>query len=336
MNTGQIKIVSWTAATILTAGLGAYVWWFVSSLEARRAGPDPDYVRKHLSSVEAAPVKNDGQVKYDDVRRLFHDLNWTGAMQVVAAPVETTPVDTKPEVVAVRDLVRILWVQVDLGDTKGSSVFLRYKPKAQVENKGLGGFLLRVGDKLARPHEGIELAAITAEGVTFSFADSARERETLVPAEFDARAEIVQVGPDGIVMPPRDSAIPTRIGAAFVPGKTTRLGSDRFLLGTEDLQMASDSYLDILSNDVKLRQHRDPRTGRYDGVEINDVTPGSFAERHGATKGDVIKSINGHAVNSTQEAISFVKNNKDQYTSWEVVIENKGKTRTVTYQSPQN
>ncbi|MCY2960314.1 MAG: hypothetical protein NTY35_09130 [Planctomycetota bacterium] len=335
MNIGQIKIVSWTTAALLTVGLGAYVWSFVSTLEQRRALPDADTVRKQLS-VEAAPVKNDGQVKYEDVRRLFHDMNWTGAMQVVAKPEEIVPENRVPEVVPVRDLVRVLWVQVDLGDRAGSSVFLKYKPKAQVENKGLGGFLLREGDALARPHEGMKIDSITTDGVTFSFADAARSKETLFPAEFDARAQIVQVGPDGIAMPPATGAIPRRQGTAFVPGKTTPLGTNRYLLGTEDLQMASDNYLDILSNDVQLRQHRDPRTGRYDGVEINDVTPGSFAERHGATKGDVVKSINGHAVNSTQEAINFVKMNKDKYSSWEVVIENKGKTRTVTYDSPGN
>lgn len=336
MNIGQIKAASWTAAALLTLGLGAYVWSFVSTLEDRRRSPDPDFVRKHLSTVEQAPVKNDGQVKYDDVRRLFSDLNWTGAVQVAVKPPDEAPVNQVPEVVPVRDLVRVLWVQVDLGDRAGSSVFLKYKSKAQVENKGIGGFLLREGDALARPHDGTKVESITAEGVTFSFADPARAKETLFPAEFDARAQIVQVGPDGIVMPQAGSIIPRRQGAAFVPGKTTPLGSNRFMLGTEDLKMASDNYLDILSNDVQLRQHRDPRTGRYDGVEISDVTPGSFAERHGATKGDVVKSVNGHPVNSTQEAINFVKMNKDKYSTWEVVIENKGKTRTVTYESPGN
>jgi len=47
----------------------------------------------------------------------------------------------------------------------------------------------------------------------------------------------------------------------------------------------------------------------------------------------VIKSINGQPVNSVQEAISFVKVNKDKYSTWEVVVENKGKQRTVTYES---
>jgi PDZ domain-containing secreted protein len=49
----------------------------------------------------------------------------------------------------------------------------------------------------------------------------------------------------------------------------------------------------------------------------------------------VIKAINGHPVNSEQEAISFIKNNKDKYDVWEVEIENKGKTKIVTYKVPK-
>ena len=57
---------------------------------------------------------------------------------------------------------------------------------------------------------------------------------------------------------------------------------------------------------------------------------------HGGQDGDIIKSINGHPVTSTAEAITYVKNNEDKYNVWEVVVENKGKSRTVTYESPQD
>src|SRR6187399_104409 len=143
MNISQIKVISWAVAALLTLGLSAYVWSFVSTLEKRRALPEADVVRKHLSAVEPVAVKNDGQVKYEDVRRLFHDLNWTGAIKVVAKPENQVQAPLVPEVVAVRDLVRILSVQADLADPTGTSptseskVFLKYKPKAQVDNKGL-------------------------------------------------------------------------------------------------------------------------------------------------------------------------------------------------------
>jgi len=106
MNISQIKVISWAVAALLTLGLSAYVWSFVSTLEKRRALPEADVVRKHLSAVEPVAVKNDGQVKYEDVRRLFHDLNWTGAIKVVAKPENQVQAPLVPEVVAVRDLSR--------------------------------------------------------------------------------------------------------------------------------------------------------------------------------------------------------------------------------------
>jgi hypothetical protein len=336
MNIAQIKVVSWTAAALLTIGLSGYVWTFVSGLEARRALPDPNVVRATLTGVEPVAAKNDGQIAYTEVKRLFYDLNWTGLVKAPPKVDTKGPEDLKPELVPVKELVRVLWVQVDLADPKGSAVFLKYRPKANVQNSPIGGFLVREGDALLAPHAHVRVDAITVGGVVFSFADANRAKETLLPEEYDAKASIVQVGPDGVVLPPPKTSIPRVGGVVFKPGKTTPLGRGRYVLGSEDLKLAEQNYTEILSQDVRLRQHRDPRTGRYDGIEIADVTPGSFAERHGAQAGDVVKSINGHAVSSTQEAINFVKMNKDKFSVWEVVIENKGKTRTVTYESPQD
>jgi C-terminal processing protease CtpA/Prc len=141
----------------------------------------------------------------------------------------------------------------------------------------------------------------------------------------------VIVGPDGVVKPPRVEF--TRKEDIYRPGKTAQLGANRFRLGTEDVKEFGDRYTEILGREVETSRHQDPRTGKYDGIEIKSVKEGSIAARHGAQEGDVIKSINGHPVNSTQEAINFVKVNSNNYTTWEIVVENHGKTRTVTYES---
>jgi hypothetical protein len=336
MNISQIRFVAWGAAGLLAAGLAGYVATFVTSLPERQAMPEAETMRGVLSGVQPVAIQDTGQVAYADVQRLFHTLNWTGAPKAPPPVTPEKPVEVSPQSVPVAELVRVLWVQVDLADPQGSAVFLRYKPRAQVPNTGIGGYLLREGDSLAAPQDHAILDAITIEGVVFRFKDEAREKETLTPAEFDAKAEIVKVGPDGVVVPEPNRLIPRIGGEPFRPGKTTPLGRDKFVLGSEDLEYAERSYTEILSQDMRLRQHRDPRTGRYDGIEITDVTPGSFAERHGAQQGDVVRSINGHPVSSTQEAIHFVRNNRDRYTTWEVVIDNRGRTRTVTYHSPGN
>ena len=120
------------------------------------------------------------------------------------------------------------------------------------------------------------------------------------------------------------------------PGKTAEISTNRFRLGGDDVKEFGNRYQEILGREVETGRHQDPRTGKYDGIEIKGVQAGSIAERHGAQVGDVVKSINGHSVNSTQDAIHFVQVNQNQYTTWEVVIENHGKTRTVTYESGTN
>ena len=77
------------------------------------------------------------------------------------------------------------------------------------------------------------------------------------------------------------------------------------------------------------------RDGKRAGLRVAEVKPGSIAAQHGAQSGDVIISINGHPVSSEQEAIKFVKNNSETTTVWQVVVENLGRQRTVTYNSPK-
>ena len=87
---------------------------------------------------------------------------------------------------------------------------------------------------------------------------------------------------------------------------------------------------------MRHRRHRDPKTGKFDGIEIQSVVSGSAAARHGAQEGDVIRSINGHPVTSVSEAITFVKNHEGEYSTWEVIVSNRGVERTVTYYSPSD
>jgi hypothetical protein len=334
MNIGQVKIWSWAVAGSLTLGLSYFVYTFISELETKRALPDQKHVREVLESVEPVKVKTDGLLSYEEVKRLVADFNWTGKPPPKVEATKTEQQAPKQTVDPVKDLVRVLMVKVDLADPKGSNIYIKYKPKAGVLNTGSGaGFLLKEGEHLAKPREFIRVDSIRPEGVVFAFDDEARAKETLGPEEFDARAAIVAVGPDGVILPPIGK-IPTGKGPAFRPGKTTKLTHNRYVLGTEDVKYMGENYAEILASQVRTGVHRDPLTGKYDGIEIKEVTPGSVAAEHGAQAGDVIKSINGHPVNSQQEAITFVKNNSNKYSIWEVVIENKGKERTVIYESP--
>jgi hypothetical protein len=336
MNIGVIKLWAWAVAGLLTLGLAWYVFDFVSHLKEKGQNPDLAKAKQILDSVEPPTIKNDDILTYDDAKRLIAVLDWTGAPKAVAKPVDTTPVVVEKPKLEVTKLVTVLGIQQDLSDPASSQVALRYKPEAAVSDPVKAAFsLLKEGEHLVAPNDYARVVSIRAEGVEFAFADEARPHETVKPKEFDSKSQIVIVGPDGVVQQPADITIP-RKEEAYRPGKTAQLGNNRFRLGTDDVKEFGDRYSEILGRELETARHQDPRTGKYDGIEIKKVQAGSIAERHGAQEGDVVRSINGHAVNSTQEAIHFVQVHQHEYTTWEVVVENHGKTRTVTYESGTN
>lgn len=349
MNIGQIKVLAWLAAALLTLGLAFYVYSFLGRLSSMPA-PSPALVKQTLEAIETVEDKTEDRVAYDDVIRLLlssceackqndpghRHFNWTGKEKPVVV-VDTTPAKpVEPEAVPVKDLVAIAMIKVDLADPANSSVFLRYKPKAAVTApKYSTGHLLKQGETLAPPHDKIVLEDIRPDGVVFAFQDSGREKETVGPQEFDARAQIVQVGPDGVVLPSLSSGvIPKGTAPPFRPGRTTAIGENKFMLGLEDLREIEQRYPEILSSEVRTDRHRDPKTGRFDGIEIKSLASNSIASAHGAQEGDVVKSINGQPVTSLNEAITYVKNHSGQYSTWEVVVESKGKLKTIVYHSP--
>jgi hypothetical protein len=334
MNIGQIKLWAWAGAGLLTLGLSYYVFDFVTHLDDKSKSPDPKEAKNILENVKPPSIKSDDILSYDEAKRLIAVLDWTGAPP--AKPVEAAPVvDNTPKVVPVKRLVIVLGVKQDIGEPANSQVAIKYRPEAGVSDPAIANFsLLKEGDHLAAPQNGVKIESITSERVLFTFADAARPAEELRPSEFDAKSTIVIVGPDGVIKPARVEF--QKKEEQYRPGKTAQLGNNRFRLGTDDVKEFGDRYTEILGYEVETARHQDPRTGKYDGIEIKSVKPGSIAARHGAQEGDVIKSINGHPVNSTQEAISFVKTNSNNYTTWEIVVENHGKTRTVTYESSGN
>jgi hypothetical protein len=348
MNVGQIKVFCWLSAVLLTGFLSFYVWNFVRHLEQLRRAPDTDKIRAALEESEPPKIKAQDLVAYADVTRLFlqscqncksnpncHHMNWTGKI-VIPAATTTAAAPEKPAAVPVKDLIRVLMVQVDLSDRKQSFVFIRYTSKSGLQNTGSPpGFLLHEGDHLSPPHDKAHIETIGADGVVFAFDDAGREKETLGPAEFDAKTQIVQVSPDGVVLPSLKSSITRGKIAPFDPAHTTAIGRDKYVLGHDDMKYLNDNYAAELANHIRWERHQDPRTGKYDGIEIKEVAPGSLAEAHGAQEGDVIKSINGHPVTSVQEAITYAKTNAGKFTTWEIVVDSQGKTKTITYTTPQ-
>lgn len=344
MSTTKLKLLCWSAAATLALGLCLHITWFVTNLERIGTTVTREELSQVLNSVPDIVVKADGFTDYDQIRRGFHDFNWTGKEKPVEQPVED-PADAPPPVqkIPLAQLLRVNYLQVDPLDPAGSSIVVRYKPAANVGGAaGAGGpgggaadKVLHVGDRLAPPHDHARVHGITIEGAEFAFDDEEREHEVLVPDEFTVSGTVAQIVRAGgsWVAPERAARL---IGSAAPPPspETTVVYGNRIKMGTQDAAYIGENYAQILSQEVRHRRHRDAQ-GRYDGIEITEVAPGSTAARHGLQSGDVIKSINGHPVHSPSEAISYVKNNAGMHSGqWVVVIENLGQQRTLYVDPP--
>ncbi len=336
MNVSQIKALTWLTSVGLSAGLAWMVYDYMSTLPQRQARFDSEKARQVLEGVEAPRERRVDLVPAERVRAVFFDLNWTGKPK--AKPVAPTVQQTEPErprATPMADLVRVLFIGEDPEHPERSTCFLQYKPAARVPGTPTEfGESYRVGDSLRPPHDYATIERISAtEGVVFRFRDPDREPEAVKRQEFEVQSGLVAVDGEPIRRGPSLQIPRGTVAQAFGP-KTRQVGENRFRLGTEDIQDFAERYTEILAREVRHRRWINPQTKRPEGIELTSVEPGGVAARHGAQTGDIIKSINGHPVTSAAEAISFVKNHADEYTTWEIVVENMGRERTVIYESP--
>ncbi len=236
----------------------------------------------------------------------------------------------------VGDKLVVLQILEDVGQPALSRIWLKYEKGAGVEPLTDPAKLhqLKIGDSLAAPLDYAKVAAISArEGVTFSFEGEEREDEVVLPQQFEGGV-VIHVANGVTPLQARKATIPTLDSAVWRPDHTTRLANDNWRIGTIDQQEFAEDFGGIIAREVRHSRHYDSTTGQYDGIELKEVKPGGKIAAHGGQSGDIIKSINGHPVTSSSEAISFVKNNQDKYDKWIVVVENKGKERTMTFESP--
>jgi hypothetical protein len=339
MNINQVKAATWLVSAGLTAGLSYYVFDY-SMKHAELSAPRIS--REQAKEIlDSAKIPEGPKLSLNDARsveRAFLELNWTGERP--PKPVAPTVVDDAPKVVVYRPMEEMLSIQCvmeDLLHPDRGRAFILYKPAANVSAEG--GDLsieIRVGDRLSKPLEYAKVKAITTErGITFSFDDEARPDEDVLPKAYESDFLVHIVGKGERPIEATNVTVPRLDRKVWRPERTTMTKDNSFIIGTEDSLDFAEDYGGILAREVRHARHRDPKTGRYDGIELKEVKPGGRIAAHGGQSGDVIKSINGHPVTSTAEAITYVKNNQDKYNTWEVVVENKGKTRTMVYESPQ-
>src|SRR4029078_3072995 len=114
MNIGQIKLIAWTVAAVLTLGLAYYVLHFVHHFEEKGRSPNPKDAQRILEGVQDPVVKSDDILTYDEAKRLIAQLDWTGAPKAVAAPVAPVEVKKEPTAIPVSRLVTVRALQQEL------------------------------------------------------------------------------------------------------------------------------------------------------------------------------------------------------------------------------
>ena len=282
-------------------------------------------------------------VDYNNVVKGFHSFDWTGKKPPPPPPPPGPP-DEQPRgrmVTPVDDLLTVLYIQVDSSNPE-KSLALASPLEPKLAPASGGQIQLSTGEALASPFEYWVVEAIEGEGVRFAYLpenDEDPEREpqwASPPSPIDG--VIVELGDGQSVRVPEASGarIPSAPPGAYSqsrPSRTLELSNGHYRLGEEDLKQFGDNYLEILSSEVRTTPHLDQSTKKWAGVELVSVAPGSLAAQHGAMDGDVVKSINGHPVNSVNEAINYAKNNSDSVNTWIVVVENAGIERTMTFES---
>lgn len=345
MSLSTIKALLWLITLGVFGSLGYTLYdWRENQTALLRSRAPEEKQREVLENVEQPePPKQEIHSYKGSIEPNFFQLNWTGKEAPPPPPPrkEETVAQVKPKATPVDQLLKVLYVQVDTSQPEYSKANVRYTDGALARLEPEPAFIFP-GDALPEPHELWVVHAIDVEGVTFrrllgdGEVDPETEDQLAQPSNAFDRSLIFDANTDGVITR-RTENFPALAQDQYYTGRrppnTVEVRPNVFEVGREDMDTINENYLDILSTEVRTRTYRESGGGSG-GIQILEVVPGSLAAQHGAKTGDVIKSINGTPVNSTQEAISYVKNNKDNYSTWTVVVWNSGKERTVTYNVP--
>lgn len=340
MNVTRTKSLIWLGSFGLTGYLSFFVYEFIKNQPALQEGVSTKEQVEVLGSVEVPPPPRDELVKYSEIERTFHKLNWTGKAPPKPKPQPTNEVKPKPKLKPVAELLNVLLVQVDTDDQAGSMAFVEFIDPKLKDKRSSEDRTLHVGEALAAPYEMIVVDAIEVGAVWFRFeAEEPRERELVEPERYaSVNGIIVKAGPDGAIQPVRTSVIREASpngSRSFNPKVTQRIRREEFLIGTETIAQIEQDYTSILSRDLRWERHRDPNTGQVTGLRVTHVAPGSLPETHGLLPGEVVKAINGYKVTSLNGAIAYVKKEAATTNDWLVLIERYGREYTRTFHSPQ-
>ena len=322
MNIGRIKALCWLAVVGLVGYLGYDVGMYFHLGKHLPRYPSQDEQRRILD-VEEPPEETRELVAYARVQETFFDLNWTGKKAPVVVATTPKPVGPKMrDATAVADLLTVVMIQFLSSDSSYSQISVRYKPV--VPSRGSPDAVLHEGDRLPGKFSFIQLTSIQPDYVEFVFDEAEEEEprdpERVRPPEYlsprgPGTVHIALVDPNGkLIEPDVDSGIgvlPQQ--PRFNPDRTRETRKNQFEIGDQDAGRFGREYTEILTREVRTSRYRDPNTGRYAGIQIKSLLGGSIVAQHGLMAGDIVKSINGEPVTSTNEAHQLRQDSRGRY-----------------------
>lgn len=337
MNISTAKSLIWIASLGVSGYLGYYVFDFYKARDVLAQPVPQKEILAVLDAVTKPEVQRTDGVSYETVTHVFHEMDWTGKPPP-PKPITPGPKDTAPPVIAVSSILKVLAISVNTFEPGKSLAIVRFVDASIVgPNPSREDTTLRPGETLPGKYKNVRVDAITDEGVVFAFDDEARARETLTPPEYQSNRDlsIVMVGEGGAIVPQRSSLIRNVENARpFTPGETVLIRKNEYQVGTKALENLDQDYATILSRDLRYSAYRNPRTGTVEGIKVNYVAPNSLPAQHGLQEGEVLKSINGHAVTSVNDAVAYVKASAGTTDTWVAVFVHQGREFTRIYHSP--
>ena len=264
MNVSRLRTTIWIISALLTAGLGRYVYEIVIVFKNSPSLVASDDVKRVLEDVEDVSGPTRSLVSSQLVRETFYDFDWTGKPAPIVTEVEAPePVDAEPIYTPIAEILDVYFMQVDSAHPERSKTFIKYKTAANVVGEASTlGQVLSPGDSLAEPHQYASVVSVSFDdGVTFGFADAERPKESMRPEEYATEVDIPVVDASTVRRPGMALIPQGRRGSSWRPTQTTKVGSDSFQIGSEDAEDLEENYAHILSNEVRHRRHRDPKTG---------------------------------------------------------------------------
>jgi general secretion pathway protein C len=112
-------------------------------------------------------------------------------------------------------------------------------------------------------------------------------------------------------------------------GEVKKIDENTFAIKRDDLLKYTKNLSSILMQ-ARAVPNRDPSTGNINGFRILDMQPGSIYEQLGLQKMDVIRSVDGTAVDSPAKAMELYRALKDS-PRVTLQIERNGKAETKTF-----